>query len=270
MEHKKPVRVIEDTEFIVNIDRLQLEEKANPYNIILFSNMKETENGYEFEYCRYDKNIPHFFHSDNSVTVHLPPLKELDPEGMARRYDLSVDDLKRKTDFEIMVDQAAYHKRVVMGMLPTFDIRGHHFFVDIRMDMLRPKDDFLSKGIVFSEVEGYYLEESEKYLIPYNPKTHEFQAPVYDAITEFPKDLIAVEIPLERYLDPIGWNRMYGLGQNTDLKWLDLKSHHTAVIVPWKDTFLSPIVEANLRREQRQKPKEDQPSLKPKRKGRGM
>ncbi|MGJ1359996.1 hypothetical protein ACR79K_25155 [Sphingobacterium siyangense] len=46
------------------------------------------------------------------------------------------------------INQEAYDLRVNKGMLPTIDIAGHTFYVDIRMDMLRPKDDFLSKGIV--------------------------------------------------------------------------------------------------------------------------
>ena len=49
-------------------------------------------------------------------------------------------------------NQEAYDMRVNKGMLPTIDIAGHTFYVDIRMDMLRPKDDFLSKGIVFSDI----------------------------------------------------------------------------------------------------------------------
>ncbi|WP_204328339.1 hypothetical protein, partial [Stenotrophomonas maltophilia] len=75
------------------------------------------------------------------------------------------------------------------------------------MDMLRPKDDFLSKGIVFSDIQNYYDEDKRTYTIPYNPKTHEFQEPDYRNIKELPKDLIAVSFPSERLLDRIGWNR---------------------------------------------------------------
>ncbi len=39
------------------------------------------------------------------------------------------------------------------------DITRHTFFVGIRMDKLRPKDDFLSKGIAFSDIAIYYDED---------------------------------------------------------------------------------------------------------------
>lgn len=61
------------------------------------------------------------------------------------------------------INQEAYDLRVNKGMLPTIDIAGHTFYVDIRMDMLRPKDDFLSKGIVFSDIENYYDEDKRTY-----------------------------------------------------------------------------------------------------------
>lgn len=72
-------------------------------------------------------------------------------------------------------------------MLPTIDIAGHTFYVDICMDMFRPKDDFLSKGIVFSDIENYYDEDKRTYTIPYNPKTHQFQEPDYRNTKELPK-----------------------------------------------------------------------------------
>lgn len=42
-------------------------------------------------------------------------------------------------------NQEAYDMHVNKGMLPIIDIVGHTFYVDIRMDMLRPKDDFFLK-----------------------------------------------------------------------------------------------------------------------------
>lgn len=84
------------------------------------------------------------------------------------------------------INRKAYDLRVNQGMLPIIDIAGHTFYVDIRMDMLRPKDDFLSKGIVFSDIVTYYNVDKRTYTIPYNPKTHEFQEPDYRNIKEPP------------------------------------------------------------------------------------
>ncbi|MCO5241543.1 MAG: hypothetical protein M9904_15955 [Chitinophagaceae bacterium] len=146
-------------------------------------------------------------------------------------------------------NQEAYDMRVNKGMLPIIDIAGHTFYVDIRMDMLRPKDDFLSKGIVFSQIENYYNEDKRHYTIPYNPKTHEFQEPDYRNIKELPKDLIAVRFPSERLLDRIGWNRQYGFELTHGLAKQGLKLQFEAKQIPWKKTFLIGLIASNLKAE---------------------
>lgn len=168
----------------------------------------------------------------------------------------------------------AYDLRVNKGMLPTIAIAGHTFYVDIRMDMLRPKDDFLSKGIVFSQIENYYNEDKRHYTIPYNPKSHEFQEPDYLNIKELPKDLIAVRFPSERMLDRIGWNRHYGFELTHGLDKQGLKLQFTAKHVPWKKTFLVDLIKSNLKTEKNlQKAAEKQQQIQPKKntpKGRQM
>jgi len=98
----------------------------------------------------------------------------------------------------------AFDMRVNKGILPTIEIVGHTFYVDIRMDKLRPKDDFLSNGIIFSEIEEYYNDEKDLYIIPYDPKKKELGKIDYNTITEITRDLIVVKIPSIHKLDPIG------------------------------------------------------------------
>ncbi|MEA1849936.1 hypothetical protein U9K52_13515 [Chryseobacterium sp. MHB01] len=144
-------------------------------------------------------------------------------------------------------NQEVYDLRVNKGMLPTIDIVGHTFYVDIRMDMLRPKDDFLSKGIVFSDIQNYYDEKKRTYTIPYNPKTHEFQEPDYRNMKMLPKDLIAVSFPSERLLDRIGWNRQYGFELTHGLAKQGLKLEFEAKQIPWEKTFLIDLIKSNLK-----------------------
>ncbi|MDX3913936.1 MAG: hypothetical protein QHC79_10405 [Pseudosphingobacterium sp.] len=192
----------------------------------------------------------------------------------ARAYiDWVVDIRQKKAEIKPkdIVDTKAYDLRVNKGTLPTIDISGHTFYVDIRMDMLRPKDDFLSKGIVFSKIANYYDEDKRTYTIPYNPKTHEFQEPDYHNIKELPKDLIAVEFSSERLLDRVGWNRKYGFDLTHGLDKSGLKLEFTAKEVPWKETFLVSLIESNLKAEKKQeKAAENQKSARQdtKRKGR--
>lgn len=79
------------------------------------------------------------------------------------------------------------YKRIKQGQLPTLEIAEHIFYADARIDLLRPKDDFMTMGINFTEIAGYYDDMSNNYLIPYNPKKHTFEEPDYDKIIEYPK-----------------------------------------------------------------------------------
>lgn len=273
MERELPTINIEGTDFVVDVYKLELREKGNTNNKIPFEDMRDVGNGYSFDYSLKDKNLPNRFYND-SICVNIPELVLLDPIGMANKYNCSIDEIKGKSDFDLMVDQQAYDMRVNKGILPTLEIAGHTFYVDIRMDMLRPKDDFLSKGIVFDQIDHYYSEERNAYLIPYDPKKHEFRELDYDTMTSIPKDLIAVEFPFQRVLDPIGWNRNGGWDIKEDLKTIGLKSQFQAKTIPWKETFLGELIESNLKTEKKQKESnENQQSteLKPSnRKGRKM
>lgn len=246
MERELPSINIEGTDFLVDINKVELREKENPVNTISIYEMRDVVDGYAFNYSLQEKNIPNLISNGEETLIKISELVVLDPAGMAEKYKLSLEELKNKTDFDLMVDQTAFNDRIQKGMLPTIDIQGHTFYVDKRMDMLRPKDDFLSKGIVFDEIDHYFSEEANAYIIPYNPKTREFQELDYDSILVFPKDLIAVQFPFQRDLDPIGWNRNGGWNIKEDLKRIGLKSHFEAKTIPWKETFLPQIITENL------------------------
>lgn len=246
MERKLPEFIIEGTSFIVDVDKMELREKNDPKNTIPVHDMSDQGNneGYTFQYSKAEKNMPSLFGSDDCISVRLPELVKLDPEGMSKKYGVPLDALSTKSDFEIMVDQTAYNDRL-KGRLPTVDILGHIFYVDLRMDMLRPKYDFLSKGIEFSKIQDYYIEEMEKYWIPYDPKTHEYHQLNFDSITEIPKDVKMISFPHESDLDRIGFNRLHGLEVTTGLKEKNLQSHIKANVVPWKETEIEELIKEN-------------------------
>lgn len=253
MKRELPVYNIEGTDFIVDVANLQFREKANPENVIPVFDMQDVGDGYVFDYSPKEKNIPVLFSDDTDVrTVKIPELVQLDPVGMAEKYGYAIRNVQDKTDFELMVDQQALGRRL-MGQLPTVDISGHTFFVDIRMDMLRPKDDFLSKGIVFRQIDHYYNDEQEAYIIPYNPKTHEFQELDYDKIIAIPNNLIVISFPHESVLDPVGFNRKDGWDETNGLKKTNLRSHFEAKQVDWKETGIKVTIQENIKKQQKQK-----------------
>lgn len=234
--------LIEGTTFIVDINKFEFRDKDDPENIIPLSEMSELDNGYSILYKGKEINLPEFV--------------ELDPQGMAKKYNVSVQDIQAHDDFHFMVDQDAYSLRM-KGQLPTIDIEGHTFTVDIRMNMLRSATDFHSRGINFDEIDDHYSEEKDVYIIPYDPIKHEFRDLDYDNLFSIPKDLIAVEFPLPVVLDPIGWNRENGNWDlKSDLKWIGIKSHFEAKTIPWEQTFIVDIIRDN--KQERQMKDDDQ------------
>ncbi len=258
MKRKLPIYTIEGTDFLVDVDKVELREKSNPENVISFFEMKDVGNGYVFDYSIKDKNLPSLFGTDQEITtLQIPEMVDLDPVGMAEKYGISMRNIKGKTDFDLMVDQSALQQRQ-MGRLTTIDIAGHLFYVDIPMDMLRPKDDFHSKGIQFSEIDNYYDEVKNRYIIPYNPRTREFQEPDFNTILAIPKELIVIEFPHERVLDPVGVNRKWGYAETEDLKKINIKPHFEAKIIHWKETGIEETINENIKKLQRQQSESQQ------------
>ena len=223
--------LIEGTTFLVDIDALSLRDKTNADNEIPLVDMTEAHGGYLFDYKNREIWIPEFC--------------VLDSQGMAKKYNVSIDEVRKHNDFEIMVDQEAYDLRVNKGRLPTIDIDGHTFTVDMRMNMLRSSTDFASKGINFDDIDHYYSEEKDAYIIPYDPQKKEFRELDYENLFDIPKDLIAVEFPFQTKLDPVGWNREGGWDLRMDLKSIGVKSHFEAKTIPWEHTYIVDIIKDN-------------------------
>lgn len=159
------------------------------------------------------------------------------------------------------INEQAYDMRVDKGMLPTIDIEGHIFFVDLRMNKLRPKDDFLSNGIFFSDIEDYFNDTIGKYIFPYDPQKKELGNIDYEAITAIPKDFVVVEIPSDYKLDPIGWNRQHGYDLKDGLEVTGLQMNFKAKIAKWEDIYVPQIIRENLAR--KEKPKMQNQQTKP-------
>lgn len=246
MERELPELIIGGTCFLVDVDRMELKEKNNPENIISVFDMRDLgiHKGYSFEYSISRKNFPSLFSDEEAIWVTIPEMLKLDPERMSEKYGVPLAMLASRSDFDLMVDQTAYKERIT-GFLPTVEIEGYTFYVDVALDMLRPKDDLGSKGIVLSEIEDYYVEETRSYQIPYNPKTHEFQEYNFRTITQIPNDVIIVSLPHECDMDPIGFNRKHGFDETFMLKETNIKSQFMARQIDWKDTAIEETIKEN-------------------------
>lgn len=139
----------------------------------------------------------------------------------------------------------AFEMRVNKGILPTIEIHGHTFYVDIRMNKLRPKDDFQSNGIVFSDIEDYFNDEKDLYIIPYDPQKKEVVKIDYETITQIPKELIVVKIPHMQKLDPVGWNRQHDYDLTAGFKKSALQMCFKANSGKWEDIYVPQKIKEN-------------------------
>ena len=105
--NRQPTLDIENTTFYVDVLHDELRQKDDPKNSISFSVFDQHGDGYTFLYDRATKNAADVDEAapvmkDTYVWVTLPALMELDPEGIARKYDIPLSilcpDLQIKTE----------------------------------------------------------------------------------------------------------------------------------------------------------------------------
>lgn len=93
MTRQLPVVDIAGTPFYVDVLREELRQQDDPHNSISFNEFDQDGNGYTFLYDKQRKNVPaskvDLKHMEPWLQwVTIPALMELDPEGIALKYDI--------------------------------------------------------------------------------------------------------------------------------------------------------------------------------------
>lgn len=111
-------------------------------------------------------------------------------------------------------EQEVLIARRMQGFLPTIEIFGQPFYIDIRMRELRAVDDF-SKSLSFRSMERDQLTDEMSFL--YDPKEKCIFIPNADqpAVAEKP---VIIMLPPEIKMDPIGTARRRGYDTGLTLK----------------------------------------------------
>ncbi len=267
MERKLPEYSIEGTPFIVDVNKGELRKVTKPDNIISFSNMQYIGSHYTLDYDLFTKGLS-FFTKDalNTKVVEVPQMVNLDPEGMAQKYNIPVAALQGKTDFDIIVDQDLLRERL-NGNLPVIKIADHDFIVDFPLKELRPKNDF-NTSIRLHEL--HYSIEEEKYKAFYHIPSHCIVDINPATIKEIPENLVQIEIPIERKLDPVGAAREYGFDYKDLLIKYPLESNLEAKVIPIEKTNLPYLVKANNEREKQLQKNKPHKSLRRRKNGIGL
>lgn len=248
MQRQVPIFIIQGTSFLVDVKEQVLRQTNDQENEISFiNNMQDHGTFYRLLYDLDGKRAAEDQRDQTRVKViDVPQLIELDPEGMAEQYGLTVGELQGKTDFQVIVDQELLAQRR-NGLLPKIDIAGAEYIIDLRLAELRPAGDF-SPAISLRDLD--LSADGEYYLAYFHPAIRQV-VPIDPKLTELPDGVIQLQISNELRLDPVAMARKYGMEENDVLRRYPIQKNLKAVIVPLHETGLPALIQRN--REQLQK-----------------
>ncbi|MEO3404987.1 hypothetical protein AAFN85_13860 [Mucilaginibacter sp. CAU 1740] len=232
--------------YVVDIENQVLRQTDAPEKEISFINQM-TDFGDHYLLAWDEQNKIPATDPEKAEPYIIPPLIELDPEGMAARYGLSPEQLAGRTDFDVMVDQEALKARQ-NGTLPQIDIAGEKFIVDLRLQELRHAEYFFPvislKSLEITDDGWHYeafYEPIMKQVVQLDPK-----------LTEFPNGIIKIRLPNEIGLDPVGTARIYGMAERDLLRRYPIQKELKAEVIPLSETYVPRLIRENREQLQRE------------------
>lgn len=135
-------------------------------------------------------------------------------------------------------------KERLSGRLPMTEIMGQPFFIDVRLNQLRPKDHFHTMGIELTE--NKFDENTKVYYVYYHhPSMTEVE--VHRNIVQLPEDVVLIKIPEKRKLDSVAMARIEGKELDERyLKKYPVNMYIALKAVPIEKTFVKKVVSSNL------------------------
>lgn len=248
-ERQLPTVEIEGTTFFVDVQSHALRLRDAPDSGIYLAYTEPSAQGYNFWYDKKTATLASANpRSPNTVWVEIKPLIELDPIGVSRKTGIPVDQLKGKTDFEVMVDQDVLQCRH-NGVLPLINIAGNIFQVDYKEGVLRDLASDNPKDIDFTDLDIGYTNNENEIVFPYDPERKEISELDLTNTTRFPDHLICVAIPRLSTLDPVGFSRLHRVNETAQLLETGIRLSFVARNVPWSETSFGNAIKDNRTRE---------------------
>ncbi|MDR2270425.1 MAG: hypothetical protein LBF27_05905 [Sphingobacterium sp.] len=273
MKRRLPVFEIEGTPFYVDISRFALVEYENPEislveygykaNDISFLDMKDCGTHYEFGYNPQRKNISRGKkYGEEEIFVKVPRLGLLDPLGMVETYGCTLEELKTRTDYDIIVDynKKLYDKRI-SGELPTLDLAGRIYEVLYEENSLVPKGWEGDTVCLFDYEQHYYDDEERMYYLYYDTKENRVVDPAGERRWERMEDCIRVKFKDLTALDSIKSSEENG-NAYTELIFCNVHQHYIAEIIPLQKNDIEDNESIKLRREYEEKRKDGLSTIK--------
>lgn len=180
------------------------------------------------------------FKSDDRELILLPKeltaLAQTPADEECDRINLE----SRENGYGFSLANQALNDRL-MGKLPTLEMAGHTFYIDVRLWELRLKDDPLT-SISLDEISPY--EQDGKATFLYSPGTRSVFHPDWRA-TGIPDGVVAVQTPSIVHLDPVGLARYFNKQDGYYLDRYDFRTEQKAAIVPLAETNFAILFAAN-------------------------
>ena len=132
------------------------------------------------------------------------------------------------------------------GQLPTIDINGTNFTIDLRLQELRETDKPANRIYLHEMQAG---RPNNPYLFFYHTQKHKVYDPPAN-IKSLPKNVVVVEIPVESRLDPIATAQILGADVKEFVKVNPIPTDLTAVVKPLSQSRLPEIVRQNLAKDE--------------------
>ncbi len=130
------------------------------------------------------------------------------------------------------------------GKLPEIDIAGTMFYVEVRLRELRADYRLMSR-INLDNLE--FGPDGESYRFAFNTETKRL-VDIDTTITEWPKDVVIVEIPGELKLDPYSVAREMGIDPEEFVKEHPIEKELKAKIIHLSETGFPALMEKNKKK----------------------
>ncbi len=241
MKKEFPVLNIAGDDYLFDIDKIALVEKANPNNEICFGFMVDHGSHYEFDYHKslkcavYERNLKQWNEknisrdSSDVIKVTVPRIAVIDPDGMCKKYNCTLRDIAFKSDFEIMVDQEVYAMRM-RGCPVMIDLMGKRYEIDVFNYGLIPLVG--EQPIYLGDFhDNHFIDDQQVLHLFYDREKH-IPVDTSDGRKDFDENLVILEIPELSKLDPIGSNFLITNNPRQGLLHENLQLHHVAKQVP--------------------------------------
>ncbi|TYR37414.1 hypothetical protein FXV77_05265 [Sphingobacterium phlebotomi] len=238
MQGELPMYEIKGHPFIVEVEYGLLRSVHDNMNFIEFTDMSDEGTHYEIGFSRLFGIADIYGDNPSTAIEKVPPMVELDPERVAKMYNLKVSDLPKK-DRDLRTSMEWYIRRK-RGEQPTINIYGHTYFVNVNHWILEPKDlrnDLLRfRDLRADPTNTYYygmLDTKTMSLIKYDD----------DLIKEIPQNAVMIKIPNEKILDP--FMRLRSMGWEDHLEKIGkfpIRYNFEARVLPWRDTPIPQLI----------------------------